>query len=123
MHLVAVEDRRQHRDVEEMPGREPGVVGDQHVARLDAVVEAAHQVRAGERQRIDVAGRAGIGLRHHAPAPIEQRAGEIAGLAHDRAEGDALQRLGPLVDDADQVGPEDFELDAVHAALMLFLGR
>ena len=62
-----------------------------------------------------MAGRAGIGLRHHAPAPVEQRHREIAGLAHDRAEGDALQRLGALVDDADQVGPEDFELDAVHA--------
>jgi hypothetical protein len=75
---------------------------------------AESQVGAGERQRIDVAGRAGIGLRHHAPAPIEQRHRKIAGLAHDRAEGDALQRLGALVDDADQVGPEDFELDAIH---------
>ena len=111
---VAVEDRGQHGDVEEVPGREPGIVGDQHVAGSDAVVEAADQVGAGERQRVDVAGRAGIGLRHHAAAPVEQRHREIAGFAHDRAEGDALQRLGALVDDADQVGPEDFELDAVH---------
>ena len=76
--------------------------------------EDAHEMRAGDGQRIDVAGRAGVGLRHHAAAPVEQRAGQIAGLAHDRAEGDALQRLGALGDDADQVGPEDFEFDAVH---------
>ena len=61
-----------------------------------------------------MAGRAGIGLHNHAPALVEQRAGEVAGLAHDRTEGDALQRLGPLGDDADQVRPEDFELDAIH---------
>ena len=118
--LVAVEDRRQHGDVEEMPGRQPRVVGHQNVARLDAVVEPAHQMGAGDRQRIDVAGCAGIGLRHHAPAPVEQRAGEVAGLAHHRAERDALQRLGPLADDADQVRPEDFELDRVHGSIRLF---
>ena len=111
---VAVEDRRQHGDVEEVPGRQPGIVGDDHVAGLEIVGEDANEMRAGNRQRIDVAGRAGVGLRHHAAAPVEQRAGEVAGLAHHRAEGDALQRLGALGDDADQVGPQDFELDAVH---------
>src|SRR6185437_10251637 len=44
----------------------------------------------------------------------EHRGGEIAGLAHDRAEGDAFQRLGLLADRADQVAPEDLQLDAVH---------
>ena len=116
-HFVAVEDRREHGNVEEMPGRKPGIVGDQHVAGDDAIVETPDQMGAGDRQRVDVAGRAGIGLRHHAPAPVEQCAGEIAGLAHHRAEGDALQRLGALIDDADQVGPEDFQLDAVHGVI------
>ena len=69
---------------------------------------------AGGGQRIDVAGRAGVGLGHHAAARVEQAAGQVAGLAHDRAEGDALQRLGLLADDADQVRPEDLEFDAVH---------
>jgi hypothetical protein len=73
---VAVEDRRQHRDVEEMPGREPGIVGRDDVARLEIVGEDANEMRAGNRQRIDVAGRAGVGLRHHAAAPVEQRAGQ-----------------------------------------------
>ena len=114
---VAVEDRRQHRDVEEMPGRQPGIVGGDHVARLEVVGEDADEMRAGDRQRIDVAGRAGVGLRHHAAAPVEQRTGQIAGLAHHRAEGDALQRLGALGDDADQVGPQDFEFDAVHRSI------
>ena len=50
------------------------------------------------------------------PSAIEQRVGEIAGLAHNRAECDALQRLGLLADDADQVAPEDFKLDAIHHA-------
>ena len=70
---------------------------------------------AGGGQRVDVAGRAGDGLGDHAAARVEQAAGQVAGLAHDRAEGDPLQRLGLLADDADQVRPEDFELDAVHA--------
>ena len=46
--LLAMEDRRQDSDVEEVPGREPGVVGDQHVAGLAAVLEQAHKMRAGE---------------------------------------------------------------------------
>jgi hypothetical protein len=62
-------------------------------------------MRTGNRQRIDMAWRAGVSLRHHAAASVEQRARQIAGLAHHRAEGDALQSLGALGDDADQVGP------------------
>ena len=115
-----VEDRRQHGDVEEVPGRQPRIVGDEHVAGLERLRrERLDEVLAGGGQRVDVAGRAGDGLRHHAAAPVEQRVGEVAGLAHDRAEGDALQRLGLLVDDADQVAPEDLELDAVHLHLLL----
>jgi hypothetical protein len=111
---VAVEDRRQHRDVEEVPGRQPGIVGGDDVARPQVVGEHANKMGAGDRQRVDVTGRAGVRLRHHAAAPVEQRAGEIAGLANHRAESDALQRLGAFGDDADQVGPQDFEFDAVH---------
>ena len=77
------------------------------------------EMLAGGGERIDVAGRAGDGLRHHAAAPVEQRVGEVAGLAHDRAEGDALHRLRLLADDADQVAPDDLELDAVHARSLL----
>ena len=111
---IAVEDRRQHRDVEEMPGRQPRVVGGDHITRPQIVGENAHEMRARNRQRIDVTGRAGVGLRHHAAAPVEQRARQIARFAHHRTESNALQSLGALGDDADQVGPEDFEFDAVH---------
>src|SRR6202012_342153 len=50
----------------------------------------------------------------HAAAGVEEAAGEVAGFPHDRREGDALQRLGLFGNDADQVRPEDLELDAVH---------
>ena len=69
---------------------------------------------AGGGQRIDMSGRAGDGLSHHAALGVEDRGGEIAGLAHDRAEGDALQRACLLAHRADQIAPEDLQLDAVH---------
>lgn len=108
------EDPAEHGDIEEMSRRDPGVVGDQHIAFHQLVGKAPGQCETGSRQRIDVPGRARVGLRHHPPAHIEQSRSQIARLAHDRAEGDALQRLGLFGDDADQVRPEDFALDAVH---------
>ena len=50
------------------------------------------------------------------PATIEHGVGEVACLAHDRAEGGPLQRAGLLVDRRDQALPEDLELDRVEPA-------
>ena len=68
----------------------------------------------GHRQRVDVAGRAGDRLGDHPAAPVEHGVGEVAGLAHDRAERRPLQGLGLLVDGGDQALPEDLQLDRVE---------
>ena len=113
-----VEDRRKHRDVEEVPGRDPGIVDDQHVARTQLRGRKLQQdIAARRRQAVDVPGGAGHGLGDHAALGVEHAVREIAGLAYDRAEGDALQGACLFADDADQVAPQDFELDAVHDPL------
>ena len=48
------------------------------------------------------------------PAAVEHGVGEVAGLAHDRAERRPLQRPGLLVDRGDQALPQDLELDRVE---------
>jgi hypothetical protein len=78
------------------------------------VDEARRTMAASGRQRVDVPRCAGVGLRHHAAARVEQGRGQVARLAHDGREGDALQGLGLFADDADQVGPEDFKFDTVE---------
>ncbi len=108
------EYRTEHRDVEEVARGHPRIVGDHDVARRQLSLELPGQGFAGHGQRVDVPRRAGVGLGHHPAAGVEQAAGEVARLPHDRAEGDSLQGLGLFADDADQVGPEDFQFDAVH---------
>src|ERR1700730_14431557 len=49
-------------------------------------------------------------------AAIEQGIGEVPRLTHNGAEGDALQSLGLLADNADEIAPDDLELDAVHVS-------
>ena len=71
---------------------------------------------ARERERVDVAGRAGHRLRHHPGPAVEHGVGEVAGLPDDRAEGGPLQRLGLLVDRGDQALPQHLELDGVERA-------
>ena len=106
----------EHGDVEQLAGRLVRIVGDQHVARStsESVGYSSRIAAAAARQRVDVAGRAGDGLGHHPAAPVEHRVGEVAGLAHDRAEGGPLQRLGLLVDRGDQALPQHLELDRVE---------
>ncbi len=111
---AVLEDGRQQRDVEEMPCRQPGVVGDDDITVLECAFEHPVQVSAGSRERIDVAWCSRVCLGHHTPACVEQCAGQVTGFAHDRTERDALQAFRLLADDADQVGPEYFKFDAVH---------
>ncbi len=105
-HLALAEHRRDDGDVEEVAGRQPRVVGDKDIALVERVRrELVDKMRAGGRQRVDVAGRASNRLRDHAPLAVQERTGEVARLAHDGAEGDALQRAGLLARRADQVAP------------------
>ncbi len=116
-HAAAVEDRRHDRHVVDLAGRLPGVVGDQHVARLERVGRVGvHEVAHAGGHRVDVAGRAGERLGHHVRVAVEHAAGEVLRLAHDRREGGAHQRHLLLVDDRQQPVPEHLEAQDVHHA-------
>ena len=114
-HAAVAPRRHEHRDVEQLTGGLVRVVGDQHVTRLERVDRVlGEDVGDADRQRVDVAGRAGDGLRDHATAAVEHGVGEVARLADDRAERGALQRACLLVDRGDQALPQDLELDWVE---------
>src|SRR6185503_12710809 len=103
------------RDVVEMPGGLPGVVGDEHVTgpeRLERV--RGQEVLHGQGHRVDVPGGAGDRLGDHVAAPIEDPRGEVARLAHDRGERRAHERGRLLVDHSDQAVPADVERDRIH---------
>ncbi len=97
------EHRTEHCDVEEVAGGHPWIVGDHDVARRQLSLEQLRQGLSGHGQRIDVPGRAGVGLGEHPAAGVEKAAGQVSGFTHDRTEGDPLQGLGLFADDADQV--------------------
>src|SRR5262249_31405048 len=109
-----VEHRRNHGYVEEMTGGEPRIIGDNDVALLEPALEHLDELAAGMGDAVDVTGRPGRRLHHQPALGVDQRSREVAGFAHDGAECDALQRLGLLAHRADQVAPEDFELDGIH---------
>ncbi len=114
-HPAAMEDGGENRDVEEMARGEPGVVDDEDVSRLELLRGiAGDDLAARLRESVDMAGSAGYGLGHHPPLGIEDRRREVACLAHDGTEGDALERARLLAHDADEVAPENLELDRVH---------
>ena len=109
----ALAERRAHdRQVVQMAGAEPGIVGDE-------VVALAHRLHRKFREEmsdalhhgIDVARRAGDGLREHPAVEVEDAGGEIARLANGGGEGGADHRLRLLLDDGDQAVPHDLPLD------------
>ena len=112
--LPFVERRRRDDEVVEVPGAHPRIVGDVGIARLHGVErEVADEVLHRLRHRVDVAGRAGDGLRQHAALPVEHAGREIAALAHDRRERGAHQHLRLLLDHRDQAVPHDLQVDQV----------
>src|SRR5690606_1365868 len=105
-------------EVVEVPGAEPGVVGDVGVAGLhvlepEMLDEMLHRLGHG----VDVAGGACHGLRQHAAFPIEYTRGQIAGLAHHGGERGPEERLRLLLDDGDQAVPHDLQLDVAGQSL------
>ena len=83
--LAPVEARRGDDEVVEVPGAHPGIVGDVGVARLHGVEpEMGDEVLDRLRHGVDVARRAGDGLRQHASLAVEDAGRQVARLAHDR---------------------------------------
>ena len=117
--LALVEARRRDDEVVEVTGAHPGVVGDVGVTGLHRVeADVTDEVLDRLRHRIDVAGRAGDGLREHPPLAVEDAGGKVAGFAHDRREGGAQQRLALLLDDRDEPVPHDLALDVARGSLI-----
>ena len=106
------ENRGHHRQVMQVAGAEPWVVGDVVVAllhRLDR--ELLHEVPDAFAHGVDVPGRAGDGLRHHAALQVEDTRGEIARLPHGRAERGADHHLGLFFHHRDEAVPHHLPLD------------
>ena len=112
---AAVKDRRDHREVEQVAGGGPRVVGDQGVAgtqgceRMAGHDVVAHAIGHG----VDVAGGAGDRLRQHAPAGVEHAGGQVARLAHHGGEGSVDQGRRLLVDDGDQPVAQHLQRDGI----------
>src|SRR4029079_3996970 len=71
-HLAAPEGRRDEGEVVQVAGALPRIVGQEDVAFLHGGGgEAVEEVVDGARHRVDVAGRAGHGLRQHGAAQVE----------------------------------------------------
>ena len=109
---VAVEGRRNHRNVVQVPRGEPRVVGDEHVARLHGV----HRVPGDEvpdalGHGVDVTRRAGNGLRQHPAAAVEHAGGEVARLPDAGGKGRAHQGLRLLLDHGYEAVPHDVPVD------------
>ena len=104
-------------EIVQMPGPLPGIVGAidialRHGLRREGLDEMAHRFRHG----IHMARRAGHGLGQHIALEIEDSRREVAGLAHDGAEGRAQQSLGLLLDHGEQPVPHDLAPDGGKAA-------
>ena len=98
-----------------MAGAEPGVVGNVMIAgfhggQREFQQKMPHRFRHG----IDVSGRAGNGLRHHATLAIEDAGRKIARFAHRGRECGADHDLRLLFHDGDQAVPHDLALNLRH---------
>ena len=99
-------------EVVQMPGAEPGVVGDVMVTLAHGLggefrQEVAHRFHHG----VDVAGGAGHRLGQHAALQVEDAGGEIARLAHRGGEGGADHHLRLFLHHRDEAVPLDLALD------------
>ena len=112
--LAVAEAGRGDDEIVEMARPHPGIIGDEGIAfvhRLDREVVEKMLHRFGH--RVDMAGRAGHRLGVHPPVEPEDAGGEVATLAHDRAERRVHQSLRLFFDDRDQAVPHDLQSDGV----------
>ena len=113
--LAVPEDGRDDGDVEEVPGAEPRIVGDQHVAGLERlgrvpVEQRLHGPRQGQVEDRHRARR----MRQRLALRIEELAGEILRLGDDEREGGAADGEPHLLDDGDEAAPHDLERDRIR---------
>ena len=98
--------------VVQVTGAEPGIVGDVVIARLHRVGgKFAQEMADAFRHGVDVTGRAGDRLRHHASVQVEDAGGKVAGLAHRGGERGADHGLRLFLHHRDQAVPHDLAVD------------
>ena len=112
---IAMKDRGGDGDVDQVAARNPGIVGDDDVTRLEAVGrvlrdEVAQHLGDDAEEPRGGDGRVGQHLR----VGIEQGAAEVVILLHRRGIGRAHQPGRRLVDDRDQAVPQDLDGDRVE---------
>src|SRR5206468_4158026 len=112
---IVPEYRCHHRDVVELTGRLPRVVGHQDVAWTKCVRrKCCQEVMHGGSQRVDVTGRPGHRLSQHASVCVEHGGREVARLPYDRRERRSLEGGGLFVRHGDQTSPQDLEGDRIE---------
>ena len=110
-----VEHRRDHREVVQVAGAVPGVVGQQYVLGVQRVHRETLQEKTdARRHRVHVPRRACHGLREHPTAGVEDSGRDVAGLAHRGGKRSAHQGLRLLLDHRQQAVPQDLRVDAVQ---------
>jgi hypothetical protein len=109
---AVAEHRGEHRDIEEMAGAEPRIVGDQHVARHQRLGRVLRQERLHGSRQAEIEHRHGARRVHQRLAlGVEQLAGEILCFRDDQREGRADHREPHLVDHGDEPAPHDLQRD------------
>ena len=108
-------DRLRHRDVGQMPGAEPAIVGDEDVALMQVLWRPLLEKRAnGPRRRPDEGRDAVRRLGDRASLRVGDDAGKIVGLANDRRERRPHQRGCGFIDDRDEPPPQQFQRYSVE---------
>ena len=109
---AVMEGGRDDCQVVQMAGAEPGVVGDVVVARAHRRGgKFLQEVTDDFGHGVDVAGRAGHCLRHHAAVQVEDAGRQVARFPHRGGEGGADHDLRLLLDHRDQAVPHDLPMD------------
>ncbi len=108
--FAVAKNRRGDRDVVDLSGGLPGIVGDQHVAGRELLRRKRREKMFHRRRHgVDMARRAADRLRDHAPFGVEHAAGKILAFAHDGAERGADQRVLLLVGHRQESGSRSLQ--------------
>ena len=116
--LFSQEYRRHHHIVEQVPGAEPRVIGDEDIAGLHrGLREMLEEMLDGGGHGVDVARCSRHRLGNHVALRIIDTGRQIASLARDGAERRAEQRLRLFLDDGDQPVPHHLGADGGECVL------
>ena len=115
-HRGAFAKTRSHdREVEEVPGAVPGIVGDEDITLLHGGDRILLEEETDRRRHgIDVAGCPGDCLGKHAALEVEYARRQVAGFAHGRRKGRADDRLRLFLDGGNEPVPQHLVAQSRH---------